>query len=184
MLVYRFDAQKGSLAPNDPRFVTVDAGAGPRHLIFAPSGKFLYVVDEMTSSVTVFAYEASQGRLQKKQTVSTLPSAFHGQDTAAEIVVDANGRFLYVSNRGADSIAVFAIKPSSGTLSLVEIVPTGGKTPRSFAIDPTGKWLFAANQDSNNIDLFRIDPGTGRLTPTSQVLQLASPVCIVFVPAM
>ena len=184
VLVYRFDAQKGSLVPNDPRFVTVDAGAGPRHLIFAPSGKFLYVVDEMASSVTVFAYDASQGRLQKKQTVSTLPSAFHGQDTAAEIVVDANGRFLYVSNRGADSIAVFAIKPSSGTLSLVEIVPTGGKTPRSFAIDPTGKWLFAANQDSNNIDLFRIDPVTGRLTRTSQVLQLASPVCIVFVPAM
>jgi len=139
-------------------------------------------VGEMASSVTVFAYDASQGRLQSKQTVSTLPPAFHGQDTAAEIVVDANGRFLYVSSRGADSIAVFAIKPGSGTLSLVEIVPTGGKTPRNFAIDPTGKWLFTANQDSNSIDLFHIDPGTGRLRQTSQVLQLTSPVCIVFVP--
>jgi len=182
VLVYRFDAQKGSLAANDPKFATVDPGSGPRHLTFAPSGEFLYVVNEMASSVTVFAYNASQGRLRNKQTVSTLPPAFHGHDTAAEIVVDANGRFLYVSSRGAHSIAVFAIKPGSGTLSLVEIVPSGGKTPRNFAIDPTGKWLFAANQDSNNIDLFHIDPGTGRLTQTSQALQLTSPVCIVFVP--
>ncbi|MDR3748869.1 MAG: lactonase family protein [Acidobacteriota bacterium] len=182
VLVYRFDAQKGSLAANDPKFATVDPGSGPRHLTFAPSGDFLYVVDEMASAVTVFAYDASQGRLQNKQTVSTLPPAFHGQDTAAEIMVDANGRFLYVSSRGADSIAIFAIKPGSGALSPVEVVPTGGKTPRNFAIDPTGKWLFAANQDSNKINLFRIDPGTGRLTRTSQVLQLTSPVCIVFVP--
>jgi 6-phosphogluconolactonase len=182
VLVYRFDAQKGSLAANDPKFATVDPGSGPRHLTFAPSGEFLYVVGEMASSVTVFAYDASQGRLQNKQTLSTLPPAFHGQDTAAEIVVDANGRFLYVSSRGADSIAVFAIKPGSGTLSLVEMVSSGGKTPRNFAIDPTGKWLFAANQDSNNIELFHIDPDTGRLKQTSQALQLTSPVCIVFVP--
>ena len=180
LLVYRFDPQKGSLIPNDPKFATVDAGAGPRHLAFAPSGNFLYVVDELSSSVTVFAYDGSRGRLQKKQAVSALPSAFRGQDTAAEIAVDANGRFLYVSSRGADSIAVFAIKPGSGTLSLIEIVPTGGKTPRNFVIDPTGKWLFAANQDSDNVNLFRINPVTGRLTRTSHVLQLASPVCIVF----
>jgi 6-phosphogluconolactonase len=183
VLVYRFDARKGALAANDPKFATVNPGAGPRHLTFAPSGEFLYVVDEMTSAVTVFAYDTNHGSLQTKQTVSTLPPDFRGQDTAAEIAVDTSGRFLYVSSRGADSIAIFSIKPDSGTLSLVESVPTGGKTPRNFAIDPSGTWLFAANQDSNNIRLFRIDPGTGRLTRTSHVLQLTSPVCIVFAPA-
>jgi 6-phosphogluconolactonase len=183
VLVYRFDPRKGTLAANDSKFATVNPGAGPRHLTFAPSGKFLYLVDEMASSVTVFAYDANHGTLQNKQTISTLLPNFRGQNTAAEIVVDTSGRFLYVSNRGADSIAVFAIKSDNGTLSLVEIVSTGGKTPRNFAIDPSGRWLLAANQDSNNIRMFRIDTATGRLTRTSHALQLTSPVCIVFVPA-
>ena len=122
------------------------------------------------------------GKLQEQQTISTLPADFKGENTTAEIEVDAKGKFLYASNRGDDSIAVFAIDPNSGKLSFVERVATGGKTPRHFTLDPTGKWLFAANQDSNSITIFGVDPGNGRLTSTSHVLQVATPVCVVFVP--
>jgi len=132
--------------------------------------------------VTAFAYEAASGKLTQLQTISTLPADFHGEDNSAEIEVDARGRFLYASNRGHDSIAVFAIEPKLGTLSVVENVATQGRTPRNFKIDPTGRYLFAANQDSNNIVIFSIDPETGRLAPTGQVLQVQSPVCVLFVP--
>jgi 6-phosphogluconolactonase len=182
LLVYRFDQKTGSLAANDPAFGKVSPGAGPRHFAIAPSGKFVYLVNELSSSVTVFAYTASAGKLQEQQTISTLPAGFAGENTTAEIEVDAQGKYLYVSNRGDDSIAVFAIDPPNGKLSFVERVATGGKTPRHFTLDPTGKWLLAANQDSNSITVFRVDPGNGRLTPTSHALQVAMPVCVVFVP--
>ena len=180
LLVYRFDSKSGSLTPDDPAFVRTSPGAGPRHFAIAPSGKFVYLVNEMASSVTVFAYSAGSGRLQERQNISTLPPDFKTENTTAEIEVDALGKFLYASNRGDDSIAVFAINPQDGKLTLVERVPTGGKTPRHFALDPTGKWLFAANQDSNSITVFSVDPQTGRLTPTPHVLRVASPVCVVF----
>jgi 6-phosphogluconolactonase len=183
LLVYRFNPKSGSLAPNDPAFAKVSPGSGPRHFAFAPSGKFVYLVNEMSSTVTVFAYTAASGTLQEQQTISTLTADFKGENTTAEIAVDARGKFLYVSNRGDDSIAVFAIDSSSGKLSFVERIPTGGKTPRHFTLDPTGKWLFAANQDSNSITMFRVDPGNGHLTGTSHVLQVATPVCVVFVPS-
>jgi 6-phosphogluconolactonase len=112
------------------------------------------------------------------QTIPALPKDFAGKNTAAEIVVDAKGRFLYVSNRGHDSIAVFSIDPDSGTLKSPEWVPSGGKTPRNFAIDPTGKWLFSANQDSNSIRLLEIDQKSGRLTPSDRSLTVVSPVCV------
>jgi 6-phosphogluconolactonase len=182
LLLYRFDATAGSLTPGNPKFVTVAPGAGPRHVAFAPSGKFVYVVNEMASSVTVFAHKPGSGSFQKKQTLSTLPKNFAGTNTAAEIMVDARGRFLYVSNRGDDSIAVYSINPGNGRLTPVERVPSGGKTPRNFAIDPSGNWLFAANQDSNDIKLFRIDPRSGRLSPRSGSLKVVSPVCICFLP--
>jgi 6-phosphogluconolactonase len=182
LLVYRFDPKNGSLTPDHPAFAKVRPGAGPRHFAFAPSDKFVYLVNEMASTVTVFAFNTDSGGLQELQTISTLPAGFGGENTTAEIAVDAMGKFLYVSNRGDDSIVVFAIDPGSGKLSLVERVPTGGKTPRHFTLDPTGKWLFAANQDSNDITIFRVNPGSGRLTPTSQVLQVGTPVCVVFVP--
>ena len=182
LLVYRFDPKIGSLAPNDPAFAKISPGAGPRHFAIAPSGKFVYLVNEMASTITVFAYTASSGKLQPQQTISTLPADFKGETTTAEIQVDAKGRFLYVSNRGDDSIAVFAVDRHNGNLSFVQRVPTGGKTPRHFTLDPTGKWLFAANQDSNSITIFRVDTSTGRLTPTSHALQVAMPVCVVFVP--
>ena len=182
LLVYRFDQKSGSLAPNDPAFAKISPGAGPRHFANSPSGKFVYLVNEMASTITVFAFTPATGKLQEQQTISTLPAGFKGENTTAEIEVDTKGKFLYVSNRGDDSIAVFAIDPNSGKVTLVERVPTGGKTPRHFALDPTGRWLFAANQDSNSITVFRVDSSTGRLTPTSRALQVATPVCVVFVP--
>jgi 6-phosphogluconolactonase len=182
LLVYRFDATAGTLAPGSPEFVKVDPGSGPRHVAIAPSGRFVYVVNELASTVMVFEYRPGPGTLQRKQTISTLPKNFSGKNTAAEIAEDAKGRFLYVSNRGDDSIAVFSIDPDNGRLTPLERVPSGGKTPRHFAIDPTGKWLFAANQDSNDITLFRIDLSSGRLKETSQSLKVVSPVCVRIVP--
>lgn len=181
LLVYRFDSKTGSLTPASPAFAKVNPGAGPRHFTFAPSGKFVYLVNEMASTVTVFSFRAGGG-LSELQTISTLASDFKGENTTAEIEVDASGKFLYVSNRGDDSIAVFAIDTSSGRLSAVERVATGGKTPRHFTLDPTGKWLFAANQDSNDVTIFRVDPSSGRLTRTDRMLHVAAPVCVVFVP--
>lgn len=182
VLVSRFDATAGSLTPGNPKFVTVDPGAGPRHIAVAPSGKSVYAVNELASTVTAFAYHPGSGSLQKKQTISTLPKNFAGVNTAAEIQVDARGRFLYVSNRGDDSIAVYRINPGNGRLEPVEWVPSGGKTPRNFVIDPSGKWLIAANQDSDDIKLFRIDPHSGRLLPGAGSIKVVSPVCICFLP--
>ena len=182
LLVYRFDPAKGSLTPNTPAFGKVPAGAGARHFDFSPNGKFVYVICEMGSKVTAFSYDPARGALTELETVSTLPKDFKGQSDCAEVQVHPSGKFLYGSNRGHDSIAVFAIDAGRGTLTPVEHVATQGKTPRNFAIDPTGQYLLAANQDSDNIVVFRIDPQTGRLTPTGQALEVGSPVCVTFVP--
>mgnify|MGYP000865333751 CR=1 FL=1 len=137
----------------------------------------------MGGSVTTFAFDAGKGALRKLQTVSTLPKEFKGLNESAEIVADAKGKFLYASNRGPDDIAVFAVDSKTGSLQLLQNVPTKGKAPRNFAIDPTGKYLFAANQESNNIVVFRIDSKTGRLTDTGQVLSVPAPVSLVFMSA-
>jgi 6-phosphogluconolactonase len=181
LLVYRFDGAKGALTPNDPKYASLDPGAGPRHFAFHPNGKFAYVVNEMGSSVTAFRYDAASGALQSLQTISTLPKDFTGHNDDAEVQVHPSGKFLYASNRGHDSIAVFAIDQNKGMLTNLEYAPTKGSTPRSFAIDPTGRLLFAANQKSDNIVIFRIDPRSGRLTPTGEVLDVGSPVCVKFV---
>jgi len=180
LVVYRFDSANGALAANDPPFAKVDPGAGPRHFLFHPNGKFVFALNEMGGSVTTFSFDARAGGLRKLQTVSSMPTDFKGKNESAEIVADASGKFLYASNRGPDDIAVFAIDSEKGTLRLVEHVSTKGKAPRNFAIDPTGKYLFAANQESNNIVVFRIDPKTGRLTDTGHVLNVPSPVSVVF----
>jgi 6-phosphogluconolactonase len=182
LMIYRFDPATGSLNPNKPAFVKVTPGSGPRHFAIAPSGKFLYLVNELTSTVVVFSLDSSSGHLHQQQTVSTLPQGFQGQNTTAEIQVDLAGKFLYVSNRGDDSIAVFAINERDGKLSLVERVPTGGKEPRHFTLDSTGKWLFAANQNSDTINLFAVDSASGRLTATSHTIHVPTPVCVVLVP--
>ena len=181
LLVYRFDSTTGSLTPNDPRFAKLDAGAGPRHFAFHPGGNFAYVVSELASAVTVFSYDEATGSLRSLQTISTLPKAFTGRNDDAEIQVHPSGKFLYASNRGHDSIAVFTIDPLKGTLTPVDDVLTQGKEPRSFEIDPTGALLFAENQNSGTIVIFRIDQKTGRLTPTGQTLEVGAPVCVKFV---
>ncbi len=180
LLVYKFDSAKGSITPNSPPFVRLDPGAGPRHYTLHPSGKFAYVVAEMQSSVTVLSNNG-KGALQRVQTISTLPKSFSGENDDAEIQMHPSGKFVYASNRGSDSIAVFGIDASKGTLTPIEYTPTQGKIPRSFEIDPSGTFLLAANQKSDNIVVFRIDVKTGRLTPTGQVFDVGSPVCVKFV---
>jgi 6-phosphogluconolactonase len=181
-LVYKFDRTKGSLTLNDPPYAKADPGAGPRHLALHPNGRFAYVIKEMGSTVSVFAYERAAGLINPLQTISTLPKGFAGHNDDAEIEVHPSGKFLYASNRGQDSIAVFSIDAKKGTLTPVEFAPTGGATPRSFEIDPSGKLLFAANEKSDNIVVFGINRETGRLTPTGKVLDVAEPVCVKFVP--
>jgi len=181
LLVYGFDAANGTLGAK-PRIVRAAPGAGPRHLVFSRNGRFLYVINELQSTVVTYAYDAAPGALHELQTISTLPKGFSGNNTAAEIEIDPDGKFLFASNRGDDSVAVFAIDPATGTLTHVATAPKGGKTPRNFAIDPTGSWLLAANQDSDEIVVFRIDRKTGHLTPTGEKLQVPSPACVKFVP--
>ena len=184
-LIYRFDSTKGSPAAgpqSNPAPAKAEPGAGPRHLAFHPNGNFAYVINEMASAVSAFRYDATTGELKKLQTISALPKTFSGHSEAAEIQVHPSGKFLYASNRGHDSIAVFAIDKNTGTLTPIEYVSTKGANPRHFEIDPTGSLLFAANEKSDNIVVFHINPQTGRLTPTGKVLEVAQPVCIKFVP--
>jgi 6-phosphogluconolactonase len=181
VLVFRFDSNTGSLTPADSGIVKLKPGSGPRHIAFSPSGKHTYVLNELTSTVTTFSYEPETGRMLEKQTISALPKNFSGINTAAEIVTDAKGKFLYVSNRGDNSIGLFSINSNDGILTPVEWISSGGKIPRNFEIDPTGQWLIAANQDSDNLVLFRIDQATGRLIQTAQTTGVNSPVCIRFI---
>jgi 6-phosphogluconolactonase len=180
LMVYRFDSQTGALTANDPPFVPMKPGSGPRHFVFDASGTHGYVINELASTVTTFDWDARRGALREIQTVSTLPAEFKGTNTAAEITIHPSGRFLYGSNRGDDSLALFLIDKPTGTLKPAGRFSTQGKTPRSFAIDPTGQWLIVANQDSNDIFEFRIDQKTGVLTPAGTRLQLSQPVCVLF----
>jgi 6-phosphogluconolactonase len=180
IFVYPFDASLGAL--ERPRVVKTDPGSGPRHLTFSKGGKFVYVINELKSSITVYSFGLSNGAMSPLQTVSSLPAMFAGTSTSAEIVLHPSGKFLYASNRGDDSIAAFAVDPAKGTLALIGHVSTGGKTPRSFAIDPSGQWLLAANQNSNSVVAFRINRESGRLTPTGQSVEVKSPAMLDFVP--
>ena len=181
LLVYHFDSGKGAVTPNDPPFAKTAAAAGPRHVSFSPDGKFAYAIAEMNSTITVFSYDASRGRLQAIQAVSTLPKDFKGENDTAEIHVHPNGKFLFGSNRGHNSIAVFSIDKRSGRITEAGDFPTQGKMPRNFEIDPTGTRLFVANMDSDNIVVFKIDQKTGALTPTGQTLAAPVPVSLRFV---
>lgn len=183
VLVYRFDASQGTLAANDPPAATLTAGSGPRHLAFHPKGRWVYVINELSSTMTVFSYNARQGALKELQTISTLPDGFKGDSSTAEVQVHPSGKFVYGSNRGHDSIVVFAVDKKTGQLKLLQHQSTLGKTPRHFTLDPTGKWLIAENQDTDNIAVFSVEPNTGALTPTGQVLKAPSPVCLQFVRA-
>ena len=170
------------LEANQPPYVKVKAGSGPRHFAFHPNGKLAYGLNEMGSSVTAFTYDASQGSLKEVETVSTLPPDFSGEDNSAEIEVDEAGKFVYASNRGHDSIAVFAIDQKTGKLTNVQRESTQGKIPRGFKIDPTGQYLLAGNQRSDNVVVFRIDGKSGKLIPTGQTVDVPAPVCFAFLP--
>jgi 6-phosphogluconolactonase len=181
VLVYRFDQATGRVTPNDPPSVHLTPGSGPRHLVFAPDGRHVFVIAEMASTITTLSWDATKGVLSPLGTVSTLPPGYTGQSSTAEIAIHPNGRFLYGSNRGHDSIAVFNVD-AQGTLTLVEHEPTRGRTPRHFTLDPSGRWLIAANQDSGTLAVFAIDQKTGALTPSGPLAEVPSPVCVLFKP--
>ena len=189
VFIYHFDAGTGGLSPLDAPSVTVPAGAGPRHFTFDPAGKFGYSLNEMGSTLTVFAWDATKGTLTQVEEVATKPAAFDGRGGAGEIQISNDGKFLYESNRLSlntdrlpGTIGVFAIDPAKGTLTLVEHFPSGGVMPRSFAIEPTGRYLFALHQLSNNVVEHRIDSATGRLAKTGREIKVDTPVCLQFVP--
>jgi 6-phosphogluconolactonase len=178
VLSYRFDSRHASLTPNNPPFTALKPGAGPRHLAFQPNGKFLYVINELDSTLTSLAYVPHSGIMKRLGTVSTLPADFTGKSFCAEVAVHPSGKFVYGSNRGHDSIAIFSINTKTGQLTPAGFQSTGGKTPRHFTFDSTGHWLLAANQDSHNVCVFRIDPATGAMAPVGQSIEVASAVCI------
>jgi 6-phosphogluconolactonase len=184
IMIYRFSAGEGSLAANDPPAAPVDAGAGPRHFAVHPNGRFAYVIKELNCTVTAFTRDAARGGLTALQTISSLPpgQAVQRDYSTAEVQVHPSGRFLYGSNRGHDSIVVFAVDQQSGKLTYVETEPTGGRIPRNFGIDPTGTFLLAANQRSDSVIVFRINPQNGELSPTGATIEVGSPVCVKFVP--
>lgn len=182
LMAYRFDDRTGSLAPADPAWTALRPGAGPRHFAFHPDGRRAYVINELDSTLTALSYDPASGALTPGQTVPTLPADFTGRSHCADVHVHRSGRFVYGSNRGHDSIVVFAIDPASGKLTAVDHTSTQGKMPRNFALDPSGKYLLAANQGSDNIVAFRIDPATGKLTPTGSSVAVGAPVCVTFVP--
>jgi len=183
VMVYKYDGAKGTLTPNDPPSAQIDAGSGPRHFAFHPSEKFAYVINELSSTVVVMTYDAVKGALIPFQTLSTLPTDFAGESFCAELKMHPNGKFLYGSNRGHDSLAIFSVDQETGRLTAVGYQSTMGKIPRNFDIEPSGKLLLAANQESNSVHTFRIDTETGKLTPTGEYIEIGKPVCVVFMPA-
>jgi 6-phosphogluconolactonase len=179
VMVFDLD-QDGRFAPSPHPFVQLSSGAGPRHLWIHPNNQWVYTVNEIDSSVSAFAYDAESSAMRILGTTSTRPEGFEGHNSGAQIVVHPSGRFLYSSNRGHNSIAVFAIDQESGVPRLMELVPTQGDTPRNFNVDPSGQLLVVANVNSNNLVSFRIDQQSGRLSATGHVATCDKPVCVMF----
>lgn len=177
---YALDPASAKLTPAEEAFVTVAPGDGPRHFKFGRDGKQAYVINELSNTVTMFDYDRDRGRLTPRQTITTLPDDFQRENTGAEVRVHPNGRFLYASNRGHDSIAVFSITSENGRLSAIESVESGGRTPRNFALSPDGKWLVCAHQDTPLLTVFSVDSTSGRLTRTSHTAEISSCVCVQF----
>ena len=180
IMIYRLDVEKGTMAANEPAFAKVKDGAGPRHFSFGPKGKYAYVINELDCTITAFAYEAGSGALTEIQTISTLPKGYDGSNTCAEIRVHPSGRFVYGSNRGHNSIAVYRADTAKGTLTFVEYERAGINTPRNFNIDPTGKFCLVANQDGDNVVVFEIDRESGELEATGHKISVPKPVCVRF----
>lgn len=184
VMIFKFDAEHGKLTANEPAFAQTKPGAGPRHLVFHPNGKFAYLIHELDSTITAFAYDAQTGVLKELQTLSSLPRSYEGPNKAAEVAIVPSGKFLFASNRGKDTVVLFAIAPDTGTLTWVAEQNTGGKTPRQFGIQPSGKLLAICNQDSDSVLMCGIDAISGRLKPTDVFTPVPSPVCAVFLPAV
>jgi 6-phosphogluconolactonase len=178
VMIYKLDLAHGKLLPNEPPFVPAQPGAGPRHFDFHPDGKYAYLLNELNATLTAFAYDAATGALVELQTVPTLPPDYAGFNLCADVHVHPNGRFVYASNRGHNSLVIYAIDGATGKLTFVDRVSSGGEAPRNFAIDPSGKFLLAANQDTGNLVVFRIDPETGKLSPTGHEARVPKPVCL------
>ena len=183
VMIYQFDKATGKLKPHATPAAAMKPGAGPRHFTFHPQGKYAYVINELDSTVTAFAYDAAKGSLRELQTVSTLPTGFAGESFCADIHLSPDGKFLYGSNRGHDSIATFAVNGQTGQLSPAGHTPTGGKWPRNFTLDPSGNFLLVANQHTNNVVVFRRDAKTGGLTAAGQPVDVPAPVCVLLAPA-
>jgi 6-phosphogluconolactonase len=181
VLIYRLDAAAGKITPHQPPFVKTPKGAGPRHLTFHPHGKRLYAINELANSVSVFDYDAESGNLTEKQTISTLPKDYDGKSACADLKITPNGRFLYGTNRGHDSIAAYRIG-DDGRLTLIGIEPSLGTGPQNLAILPGGDLILCANLPGNNVAVFRIDPQTGGLNPAGKPISIPSPSCIMVVP--
>lgn len=180
VVIYKFDAKTGKLVPNDPPFVKVTGGMGPRHLAFHPNGRWVYGTAELSSEVVAFDWDAKRGALTQFQAAKTLAPEFKDPSTTAEIGVHANGKFLYATNRGEDTVVVYSIDPKSGALTLKQRVPTRGKTPRYFSFDPSNQWLLVSNQEGGNLSVFRVDGNSGELTATGDTVALARPMGVVF----
>lgn len=178
VLQYVFDADAGLLTANTPAKIDTVTDAGPRHMDFHPNGKFAYLINERNNTMTAYAFDAVVGTLSEVQTVNTLPSGFADTSYCADVHVHPNGKFLYGSNRGHNSIVVFALNPSTGEMTLVEHVPTGGDWPRNFTIDPSGTLLFVANQYSGDIHAFAINQSDGKLTPLGEATMVSGPAFV------
>ncbi len=182
VMTYRFEARHGKLTPGEPAFTTIKAGAGPRHMVFRPDGRFAYVLNELNSTLNAFSYDAKTGGLTEMQTISTLPGYYDGPNSGAEVGIHPSGKFLYASNRGNNTVVLFGIDAKKGTLTYIEEQGTGGKTPRHFGIEPTAKHMAIGNQDSDTVLACLIDAGNGRLKPSGVFVACPSPVCLKFLP--
>ena len=180
VMIFQLDAATGKITPNSPAFGTVKPGSGPRHLVIAPDQKHVYVLNEMFSSVSTLEFDVAKGTLKELEQVSALPAPTPG-NSGAEIQISGDGRFVYSSNRGHDSIAVFAGDPQTALLKLIQNEPTGGQTPRAFVLDPSGNFLVAGNQNTNSFTLHRVDKATGKLSPAGSPVELGAPVTFAFV---
>jgi 6-phosphogluconolactonase len=182
LFIYRLDSTTGALQPNAPPFASVATGSGPRHTAFLPNGRDVYLINQMASTIIRFGWDKATGALTQFETVSTLPEGFKGQNDVAEILVHLGGKFIYATNRGYNTVAVFSVEGETGRLKLIQHISTQGKTPRNCEFDPTGRWLLVTNQDSNNAVVFSIDPNTGRLTQAGEPIKVLSPFCERFLP--
>ncbi|MGA2128544.1 MAG: beta-propeller fold lactonase family protein, partial [Xanthobacteraceae bacterium] len=177
---FRFDAASGRLSPAEPGSVATGPGAGPRHLAFHPTLPIVWVLNELDSTTATYRWDAERGTLAPIQVITTLPPDFTGSSTTAEIAVSPDGRFVYGSNRGHDSVTMYAANGTDGTLTAIGWQPTQGRGPRFIGLDPAGRFLNAANEQGDSIVTFRVNAGSGKLAPTGQVIDNASPVTVVF----